>query len=232
VIDKDLFGGLIAASGAFNGLGDEIIEVVGPIDAEVPAAAYIRIVATGVQEEHRYVYSSRSIAADQFTLKPVTEGSGATSTSTTQLIDTTGAFTTNGTEVGMLVRNTTVSHLNQVWEITNIVDANTVDVKPLYGSPVDWETGDTYEINHLIGRDHAATPADYGVSDDCFDLIHDREASGTSVTNQLVKTPAADFGVVINVRQGKIILPFTQNNTVEDGGLTATVVRAPDTIAV
>lgn len=232
VIDKDQFGGLVAAAGGANALGDGLIEVVGPIDAEVPAAAYIRIVATGVQEEHRYVYSSRSIAADQFTLKAVTEGTGVTTGSSTQLIDTSTNFTTNGTEVGMLVRNTTASHLNQVWEVTNIVGATTIDVKPLYGSPVDWAVSDTYEINRLIGRDHAATPADYGTSDDCFDLIHDVEASGTSVTNQLVKTPAADFGVVINVRQGKIILPFTQNNTVEDGGLTATVVRAPDTIAV
>jgi hypothetical protein len=34
------------------------------------------------------------------------------------------------------------------------------------------------------------------------------------------------------VRQGKVILPFTQNATVGDSGLTVTVVRQDDTIAV
>jgi hypothetical protein len=168
----------------------------------------------------------------EFTLKAVSEGTGVTSTSTTQLIDTSTNFTTNGTEVGMLVRNTTASHLNQVWEITQIVSATTLNVRPLYGSPVDWAVSDTYEINRLIGRDHAATPADYGTSDDVFDLILDLEADSTSEQNTLIKTPAANFGVVVNVRQGKIILPFTQNQTVGDGGLTVTVVRQPDTIAV
>jgi hypothetical protein len=233
VINKDQFGGLAAASGTHNGLGDGIIRAAGSVDAEVPPAGYVRIVATGVQEEHRYVYSSRTTGAlGEFTLKAVSEGTGVTSTSTTQLIDTSTNFTTNGTEVGMLVRNTTASHLNQVWEITQIVSATTLNVRPLYGSPVDWAVADTYEINRLIGRDHAATPADYGTSDDVFDLILDLEADSTSEQNTLIKTPAANFGVVVNVRQGKIILPFTQNQTVGDGGLTVTVVRQPDTIAV
>ena len=232
VIDKDQFGGLAAASGTYNGLGDGVIRVAGSIDTEVPQVGYVRIVATGVQEEHRYVYSSRTAGASgEFTLKAVTEGTGVTTLSTTKLIDTSTNFTTNGTEVGMLVRNTTVGHLNQVWEVEAIDSATQLSVRPLYGSPVNWDVSDTYEINRLIGRDHAATPADYGTSDDVFDLILDLEADATSENNTFVKTLAADFGVVVNVRQGKVILPFTQNATVGDSGGSVTVVRTPDTIA-
>ena len=61
--------------------------------------------------------------------------------------------------------------------------------------------------------------------------IIDEYATISSSQNTLVKTPASDFGVVINVRQGGVILPFTQNNTVGDSGLTAAAIRTLDTIA-
>ena len=72
----------------------------------------------------------------------------------------------------------------------------------------------------------------YAVSDDIYDLILDLEASGGSVSNQFTKTLSSNFNVVVNVRQGKIILPFTLNQAQGDGSTTVTVVRQPDTIAV
>jgi len=237
VIDKDQFGGLAAASGAFNGLADLVIRVAGSIDTEVPPAGYVRIVATGVQEEHRYRYASRTTGAlGEFTLVDVNEGTGITTPSSTQLIDTTATFLSAPVvQVGDLIRNTTATKLNHIWEVTNVVSTTTLDVVPLYGpldATQDWDAADTYEINHLIGRDHAATPADYGTSDDVFDTIIDTQAVGNPTINTLIKTPASNFGIVVNVRQGKVILPFTQNQTVGDTGASVTVVRTPDTIAV
>jgi hypothetical protein len=228
VIDKDQFGGSHATN---NALGDTTFECAGSVDVEVPPVGVLRVVAIDEQEEHRYVYSSRTTGAGGiFTLKAVTEGTSVTTGSTTQLIDTTGAFTTNGTEVGMLVRNTFGGKTTHVWQITNIVDANTVDVTPLYGSPDDWDVGDTYTINTLVQT--------YDANDNVFDLILDIEedvgTDGTpgSVSNSFVKTPAANFGTVVQVRQGKIILPFEQNQTQGDGNTSVTAVRQPDTIAV
>ena len=62
------------------------------------------------------------------------------------------------------------------------------------------------------------------------------EDTGTDGTpgseqNTFVKTPAADFDVVINVRQGKSILAFDLNQTISDNTVNVTVVRQPDTIA-
>ena len=62
-------------------------------------------------------------------------------------------------------------------------------------------------------------------------MILDLEASGTSVSNTFTKTLSSNFGVVVNVRQGKVILPFTLNQTQGDGSTTVTVVRQPDNIA-
>ena len=62
-------------------------------------------------------------------------------------------------------------------------------------------------------------------------MILDQEVTGTTVSNTFVKTLAADFDIVVNVRQGKVILPFTQNVTIGDSGGAATVVRSEDTIA-
>ena len=115
------------------------------------------------------------------------------------------------------------------------VDSETaLTVVQLYGpldATQDWDVSDTFEINRLIGRDHAATPSDYGTSDNVYDLILDLEADATSESNSFIKILASDFGVVVNVRQGKVILPFTLNQNQSDGSTTVTVVRQPDTIA-
>lgn len=231
VIDKDQFGGITTPGATWNGTGDLQIRVAGTIDTEVATSGWVRIVATGVQEEHRYKYDDWT--SPNFNLTEVNEGLGVTSTSTTQLIDTSATFLTAPVvEVGMLIRNLEAGQTDEVWEVTNVVSTTTLDVRPLYGTPTTWTATDTYEINHLIGRDHAATPADYTTDDDVFDTTLDLEVTGTSYNNTLVKTLAVDYGMVFNVRNGKVILPFTQNATVGDSGVSVTVVRAPDTIAV
>lgn len=227
VIDKDQFGGSHAT---LNVQGDADFQAAGTVDSEVPTAGIIRVVENALLQEHRYHYASRTTGSGGiFTLKdpdPVTPL--ISSASTTQLIDTGAGFTTGvPVEVGMLVRNTFGGKTTHVWEVTNVVDADTLDVRPLYGpldATQDWDVSDTYEINKLIQT--------YDGADDVFDLIMDREATSTSEQNTLVKTPAANFGTVVQVRRGKSILPFEQNQTVSDVNVTVTAVRTPDSIAV
>ncbi|MHA2401440.1 MAG: hypothetical protein ACXADH_00495, partial [Candidatus Kariarchaeaceae archaeon] len=181
---------------------------------------------TDTQQEHKYEYSSVNLSTGVFTLAAMDDDGDVTTASPTQLIDTSADFTSPAVQVGMLVRNTTAGKESHVWEVTNVVGATTLDVSPIYGpgdASQDWDLNDTFQINQVI--------TDYTTSDDAYDLILDVEASGTSVSNTFTKTLASNFGVVVNVRQGKVILPFTLNQTQGDGSTTVTVVRQPDNIA-
>jgi hypothetical protein len=241
IINKDQFGGLDTPATTYNGLGDQEIRVAGDIDSEVPTSGYVRVIETTLQEEHHYVYDSRTTGTNGvFTLRTGANYTGTIGTASTDALIPAGSpidFSSENVLVGMLVRNTTGGKTTHVWEVTSVgvgspIDYSQLGVRQLYGPldvTQDWDVNDTFEINRLIG-DHT-TPTDYAVTDNVHDLILDLEATGTSEQNTFVKTIASDFGVVVNVRQGKVILPFTQNPTVGDSGASVTVVRTPDTIA-
>ena len=236
IIDKDQFGGLAGT----DAIGALTLTAAGTVDTEVAAAGFVRVVETTLQEEHHYEYDSyTSGAGGIFSLRNVNEGTGITTPGTatlgiSALVDATATFATVPVvEVGMLVRNTTATKLHHVWEVVSVDSDTQLTVRQLYGpfdASQDWDNTDTYTINTVIG-DHAATPTAYTVSDNFFDLLIDEEATTTSVSNTFVKILSTPFDVVVNVRQGKVILPFTQNPTVGDSGGSVTVVRAPDTIA-
>jgi hypothetical protein len=215
VINKDQFGGMTATS-----VSATSITVGTSIDTEVPAAGWIRVVAVDEQQEHRYVYSSRTAGASGvFTLKAITPSSATAGTSDTALEDTGGDFVNEEVEPGMLIY---VASRTSTYEVVSVTDADSLVIQLLYGSG-GFVSGDPYTINETIQA--------YDTGDDLFDLVVDAEASTTSISNTFVKTLASDFGVVVNVRNGKVILPFTQNQNVGDSGATVTVVRTPDTIA-
>ena len=232
IIDKDQFGGCAGGEVA----GDTTITVTTtPLDEQVPPAGYLRIVDTDpalsrlgntdTQQEHKYEYSSVNLSTGVFTLTAVDNATGTATNGTpsaTVLQDSGGGFQgTVPVEVGMLVENTTDGG---VWEVTAVTSDTELAVQQIYGTAGgDWTNGDGYRINRVITA--------YTSSDDAYDLILDVEASGTSVSNTFTKTTSADFGVVVNVRQGKVILPFTLNQTQGDGSTTVTVVRQPDNIA-
>ena len=226
VVDKDQFSGLAAPAVGYNNQGDVRVRVAGTLDVEVPPIAWIRIIETTLLEEHRYPYSAVDGTDEEFDLVVPTSDTGtATSTSATQLIDTGQSFDgATPVEVGMMVRNTFGGKTDHVWEVTEVVDSETLNISPLYGTPDDFDSGDTYEINKLIQT--------YAATDNIHDLILDVEAIGATTSNSFVKTLASDFTTVCNVRQGKAILPFDINQNVGDGGASITVVRTPDTIAV
>ncbi len=234
IIDKDQFGGSHATNNVQSGI---TFECVGTVDAEVPTLGFLRVVENALLQEHRYEYASRTTGAGGiFTLYVPTSSTGTVTTgSTTQIIDTGQLFSSGGNpvKVGHLVRNTFAGKTTHVWEVTNIVSDTILDVRQLYGpggAGQDWDIGDTYEINELIQA--------YDAADDVFDLIIDAEEDvGTdgapgSIQNTLVKTPASDFGTVVQVRLGKTILPFEQNQTQGDVNVSVTAVRTPDTVAV
>lgn len=229
-INKDRFGGIGTVSGLNNGLGDIQIFVGTLIDSNVAQAGFLRVVDIINQEEHRYVYNSRNTTT--LFLRNVVEGTGVTTASASQVIDTTADFTnlSNPVEVGMLVRNITAGKTTHVWEVTNVVSATILDVDLLYGPGIpvqDWDITDSYQINRLIGNH--TTPGDYTTTDNLYAPIIDAQADSSSISNNIVQTNP--FGIVTNVRQGKVILPFTQNSTVLANGVSITTVATPDTIA-
>ena len=216
VIDKDQFGGMtaVAVSSPTITVGDSAL------DAEVPTAGFLRVVENALLEEHTYHYSSRDTATGIFTLVPITPGTADATTSDIQLEDAAGAFVSENVAPGMLVF---VTARSSTFEVVTVTDADTLVIKLLYGAG-GFVSGDAYTINETIQT--------YDTADDIFDLIMDKESGGTSENNTLVKTPASDFDVVVQVRRGKTILPFEQNQTVGDVNVSVTAVRTPDTVAV
>jgi len=154
----------------------------------------------------------------------VTQGSTDVAGSTTPadtVWDTTNAFGIANVRAGGLMK---FSGSDDTYRVQSVTDANNLVIQQVFGTGGSFTTGNTYEINELIQS--------YANTDNLYDLILDKEAESTTESNSFVKTLAANFDVVVNVRNGKNILPFTQNPTVNDAGGSATVVRQPDTIAV
>ena len=222
VIDKDQFGGMTAVAAS-----SKTITVAGSVDGEVPAAAVVRVVENTLQQEHRYYYASRTTGASGvFTLVDITAASATAGTSSTALSKTGGpSFITEGVQVGMLVQDTTNTG---TYEVVSVDGADDLTIRHLYGADL-FASGDAYNINETIQL--------YAVSDDIYDLILDYEedvgtdGSPGSISNTLVKA-GGSFGTVVQVRQGKVILPFTQNQSQGQTDTSVTAVRTPDTIAV
>ena len=205
IIDKDQFGGLASPLAAYNGLGDSVIRAAGSVDTEVPTSGYVRVVDVGLQQEHNYVYDSRTTGAlGEFTLRAITDvtASAADTADANEIATLTKAggpsFVTEGVLPGMLVRNTQTGKTTHVWEVVTVTDANNLDIQRIYGpfdATHDIDIGNVFEINKLIGNH--TVPGDYGTDDNLFDLIHDVEATGTSEVNDFVKILASDFGTVV-----------------------------------
>jgi hypothetical protein len=216
VINKDQFGGC-----AVTAISAKSIQVGGTIDNEVTTAGWVRVIAIDEQQEHYYKYDSVTKGASgTFTLTDITASSATAGTSDTALEDTTGDFVNEGVVPGMLIY---VAARTSTYEVVTVTDLDSLVIQLLYGAG-GFVSGDAYTINETIQA--------YDTNDDIHDLILNQIATGDPTSNSFIKTPASDFGAVVNVRQGKTILPFTQNVTIGDSGGVATVVRTNDTIAI
>ena len=222
IIDKDQFGGMAANAAGYNQTGDYIVRVAGAIstDPEGPDAAWIRVIENTLLQEHHYKYFQLDNTNEEFDLVSYTGGTAAASTSDVLLNDSAGQFQTESVEPGLLIY---VAGRTSTYEVVSVSSETSAVIKLLYGAG-GFVATDTYTMNALIQN--------YAATDDIHDLILDLEATGTTESNTFIKTTSSPFGVVVNVRNGKNILPFTQNVTVGDNGATVTTVRQPDTIAV
>ena len=220
VIDKDQFTGMTAVA-----ISSKTVTAQASMDGEVPTAGYIRVVETTLQQEHKYFYDTWAAAV--FNLTDITAASADTGTSDTVLDKTGGpSFVTEGVKVGMLIY---VAARTSTYEVVGSITADTLAIRLVYGAG-GFVSADAFTINETIQL--------YATGDNIYDLIIDEEedtgddTTPGSISNTLVKTPASDFGTVVQVRLGKTILPFEQNQTQGDGDTTVTAVRTPDTIAV
>ena len=230
VIDKDQFGGIASAPG--NGT---TITVAGSIDSEVPSSGYVRVVETTLEQEHHYVYSSRTTGeGGAFTLKAITPGTADAGTGQgspagfIKLVDAAGDFVTEGVEVGMLVQDTTNA---ETYEVAVVDGANELTLVALFGASGAFASGDTYTINETIQTYSAGSPGTDNIYDLILDIEEDTGTDGTPGTAYNTFVQSTTFNVVVNVRQGKSILPFTQNVGITSTGGSVSVVRSPDTIA-
>jgi hypothetical protein len=218
IIDKDQFGGMTAVAAS-----SKTITVAGTVDAEVPPAGYLRVVENALQQEHKYHYASRTTGASGvFTLVDITASTAndtGSTTTPTHLNDSTASFQTEGVVPGMLVQDTTNT---DTYEVVTVTSETQLEIVQIFGTGGTLATGDAYTINETIQL--------YATSDDIYDLILDVEATGATTSNTFVQSTL--FDTVVNVRQGKVILPFTQNAAVTAAGGGVTVVRQLDTIAV
>jgi hypothetical protein len=217
----------VGAAGAAQGASSIPLDSTPPNDT--PAAETIRIVDVSTGYEHRYRVGSWT--GTTVTLAAVTEGTGVTTGSATQLIDTSATFTGGNVQIGDLVRNTFAGKTNEVWRVTKIVDANTLNVVPWEGSPTtptDWDVGDTYEINLVVD---ALVDAD-----DVYFPYMDRVADATLESQSLIYV--SDRNVVARYRfssseiGGQKIFPGeTTGVAITSSGLSVAANRLDDDIA-
>lgn len=215
VIDKDRFGGMTV-----QGAQATTVTIAGSIDTDVPSAGFVRVVDDSAQTEDRYRYSSRTSTV--FTLVQ-TSGTADAGGNATTLIDAAGNFVVNNVQPGDYAQNITDG--TDPVLVVSVDSATQLTTETLTGGVSnDWATGDDYRIGQTISA--------YTTSDRVYAPIIDRAAvagDGGTISNDLVQSVA--FGVVFNGRQGKVILPFTQNGSVGATGLTLSIIRTPDTIA-
>jgi len=216
VIDKDRFGGVSGTPA----IGSTSITVAGSIDSDVPQAGFLRVVDTDSPNliEDRLRYSARTSTV--FTLIVPKDGVALTvGGSATLLVDSAATFLSDDIKFGDPCRNTTTGGIATVVS----VDSNT-QITTTTLSTGTWASAELYDIGTTIRA--------YTTADNLYAPILDRRVEsgdGTSINNTLVQSTS--FGVVVNVRQGKIILPFTQNTTVEAAGRSLATIRTVDTIA-
>ncbi len=217
IIDKDRFGGISGTPAS----GSTTLTVGGTIDTDVPQAGFIRVVDTNAIPivEQRYRYSSRTSTV--FTLVVPKDGVALTAGgSATSLRDSAATFLSDDIIFGDVVRQATNDERATV---VLVVSDTEITTTTLSGGD-SWTDTELYDIGTTVFA--------YTTADDIYAPILDRRVEtddSDSINNSLVQS--GSFGIIINVRQGKIILPFTQNSTVEAAGRSLDVIRNIDTIA-
>lgn len=207
-IDKSMF--TLAAA---NNQNDTTVDVNETITNERPSSGKIYLVSDS-GEEHRYRYASFS--GSTFTLDTgVNDGtSDGGNSSNTRLHDTTGTPFANA-EVGDYVRNVTEDFIAR---ITNVVNSNEVDTEPLPGA-ASW-SGDTYDYNVLL--------VNYSQNNNAYVPFMERIADTATENVQVVQSVVRQLR--FDARNAGVIVPFSQDTTLEATGRQIDAIRNPDTV--
>ena len=221
-----------------NAAGDNTIDVQTGISSEAPPAGVVRVY-WDTDSEDRYRYASWT--SSTFTLVDNAEtgeewdgtrSASSASADGSQLIDSGAAFDGSGTgpavEPGMIVRNTT----DGSWGVVKSVDSATQltletdlhgNAKGLVGGAGnDWAISDAYQINKLRQT--------YDGSDTVYvPFLDQKNTAGSDESTTIIQS--STIPVVVKVRQGKVILPFTVGQTISSAGMSQAAIRTLDTIA-
>lgn len=219
VIEKDEFTSTVMS------VQDTSLLVSGTIPADVPGVSVggaLRLVDDSAGIEYRLRYTSYVSSSGTFVLASTTDDTteaGGNGTSPTK-ITATGAFATS--QIGDLIQNQSRSFA--VSYISNLVDANEVDIFPPIAAQA---SGDTFDIN--------VVPVITTTSDTVYvPLIDKHETTGTDGTpgsESVNVTYLSDIDTLVRVRQAGDILPFEAPGTVETpGGSSVATIRTSDTI--
>lgn len=209
-------------SHAINNLIDTSdFDVSGNIRQDTPSTGYIRVVDTSSvatqTKEHRYKYNSFS--GDSFTLTPFIASTGTTGVGGLVHTNSSRNFTTEGVEVGMMVRNTTSGDIGFI----DTVGTTTLTVKQLEGGgDGEFDTSDVIEINKLV--------ATYASEDTAYVPYIDRIATGNTETVSVIFS--TNRNLIGKVRNKGVIYAFVGTGSLTNGGATITTIRTADGIAV
>ena len=194
-----------------NTQGSTTLVMQSTIATDNPTNDNSKIRVTSVSgEDHRYRYDSYS--SNVFTLSPPSSGTGTAGSSNT-ILDS-GALT-GEEEVGDYVRNITSGFSVRVTAVNSSTNLSVEDGGATFAAAA-------FEINKLIEN--------YSSSIFAYVPYIERIADSTSESNQFIYN--ANTGVRVDVRRNTptAILPFTQDATITDSGLSVAAIRTPDEI--
>ena len=208
-----------------NTIGLTTFETAAAMPTDEPDAGVLHAVDTGLVNDFRYRYASRTTTV--FTLVVPTDATGNPTTNDAtngveEMFDTAADFSGAAipVQVGDSIRNTTDGG---VGVITGVFQGRLTHTPLVGGTNNDWQTTDTYLINALVQA--------YDAADTGYAAVIDAR-NITEGTTQLSNTLTFDvaFDVTIRVRQSGKMLDFISSGNVGSGGLTVSAVRNPDNI--
>ncbi len=223
----DIIENAIVSHATNNTIGLTTFEADPAVPTDTPDAGVIHVVDTGLINDFRYRYASRTTTVFTFVVPTDATGSPTTTDATSgveEMFDTAADFAGAAipVQVGDTIRNTTDGG---VGVITGVFKERLTHTPLTGGTNDDWNTGDTYLINALVQA--------YDGSDTAYVPVIDAR-NITEGTTQLSNTLTFDtsFDVSVRVRQSGKMIDFISAGNVGSGGLTVSAVRNPDTIFI
>jgi hypothetical protein len=205
-----------------NDAGDTTYDVTTSISSEAPPAGVIAVVLSADNEEHYWYDSWSGTAFTLTTITDVAESAGDTTGLT--CTRASGDWSADGVLPGMIIQNTTDGSqgiVKTVGTTTLTLEVQNNGQGLTGGSENDWDISDNIRINKLT--------QDLDSLDTYIPFLHAKNTVGTDESTTIIQS--STIYVVVRVRQGKVILPFTVGQTIGSAGMSQAAIRNLDTIA-